>query len=251
METLIKVEGLKKKYEKRENNVLENINLKVCEGDFITIMGPSGSGKSTLLYAMSSLDSFDEGEIVVVGKNLKDLSGEEASDLRLNNFGFVFQEAAFLGKLTILDNIILPALYSRKDKKNLSIEDIKNRARQLMESLSIGEIENRTIKEVSGGQLQRASICRALINNPKILFLDEPTGALNSKTGEEVMDIFEGLNKEGITIILVTHDIKVAARGKRTIFIKDGRVKEDINYGEASYENKIKLLREKMTERGI
>lgn len=215
---MIKIEKISKSF--KDTKVLNNISFEIKKGDFAAVMGPSGSGKSTLLYSVSGMDSISEGRVMFDGVNIIELKENELSKFRLTKMGFVFQNAQMLKNLSVFDNIILPGLVARKE----TAETIRKRAYKLMERMEITEIENRDIKEVSGGQLQRASICRAMINNPEILFLDEPTGALNSEATEQVMAILEDLNRDGMTIMAVTHDRRVAAKSKKVYYIKDGQV---------------------------
>lgn len=222
---ILEVKDLSKSYivNKRQNNVLKNVNFAVDEGEMIAVMGPSGSGKSTLLYTVSGMDSMTAGEVLFCGKELSKMSDKEMSAMRLNEMGFVFQQMYMLKNLTVLDNIILPAVQAKcKDTKH---KEIVERGQNLMRKLDIIEIADNDINEVSGGQLQRACICRSIINNPKIIFADEPTGALNKQSADEVMDEFVKLNDEGTTVMIVTHDIKVAAKCKRIMYIVDGNIK--------------------------
>lgn len=215
---MVKIEQIAKSF--KDTKVLNNISFEIRKGDFIAIMGPSGSGKSTLLYSVSGMDSISEGSVMFEGVNIMELQERELSNFRLTKMGFVFQNAQMLKNLSIYDNIILPGLVAKKE----SPEQIRKRASKLMEHTGIDGIENRDINEVSGGQLQRASICRAMINNPEILFLDEPTGALNSEATDQVLEILENLNREGMTIMTVTHDQRVASRAKKVLYIRDGQI---------------------------
>ena len=229
MNTVLNVKDLCKTYitNKRQNNVLKNVNFKVNEGEMVAIMGPSGSGKSTLLYTVSGMDRMTAGEVEFVGKNIAKLNDNELAQLRLDDMGFIFQQMYMLKNLTVLDNIILPAVKSTKAKESRA--EITERALKLMKKLGIEEIANNDINEVSGGQLQRACICRSMINNPAVIFADEPTGALNRTSSDEVMEELSKLNKEGTTIMLVTHDAKVAAKCSRVLFIVDGNIKGEYN----------------------
>ncbi len=228
MSVILEVKDLCKTYiiEKRQNNVLKNVNFKVEEGDMIAIMGPSGSGKSTLLYSVSGMDLPTAGSVIFDGKKLEKLTSNELSEVRLNEMGFIFQQMYMMKNLTILDNIVLPAIESKKNGESKA-EKIK-RAEDLMRKLSIIDVADNDINEVSGGQLQRACICRSMINKPKILFADEPTGALNRTASTEVMNELIKLNEEGTTIIMVTHDAKVAAGCKRVLYIVDGNIKGEL-----------------------
>lgn len=215
---MIKIEQISKSFQ--NTKVLSNISFEIKKGDFAAVMGPSGSGKSTLLYSVSGMDSINEGRVMFEGVNIVELQERELSKFRLTKMGFVFQNAQMLKNLSIFDNITLPGLVAKKEPA----EKIRTRAKELMERMEITGLEDRDIKEVSGGQLQRASICRAMINNPEILFLDEPTGALNSEATDQVLEILEDLNKDGMTIMTVTHDPRVAVKAKKILYIRDGQV---------------------------
>ena len=219
---MIKVKNISKSY--KDAVVLNNVSLEINKGDFTAVMGPSGSGKSTLLYSISSMDNPDEGEVIFEGIDVYKLSESELSKFRLNKMGFVFQNSQMLKNLSIFDNIILPGMVAKRE----SIEVVRARATELMSKMGIEDIKDRDIREVSGGQLQRAAICRAMINSPEILFMDEPTGALNSEAASQVMEILKKLNQEGISIMLVTHDAKMASMAKKVIYIKDGRLAGEI-----------------------
>lgn len=164
---------------KRQNNVLRNVNMEIQEGEMVAVMGPSGSGKSTLLYAISGMDRPTAGSVSFFGKDLMKLDAEQMSEMRLDEMGFIFQQMYMLKNLSIYDNIILPAYQSKNGKGKEKRATINDRAKELMKKLGISEIAENDINEVSGGQLQRACICRSLINQPKMIFADEPTGALN------------------------------------------------------------------------
>lgn len=215
---MIKVENINKAF--KDSQVLQNISFEINKADFVAIMGPSGSGKSTLLYSISGMDSISSGRVIFNGVNISTMQEEELSALRLTKMGFVFQNAHMLKNLSVFDNITLPGLVARKE----SAECIRKRASDLMKRMDIEGIKERDIQEVSGGQLQRASICRAMINNPEILFLDEPTGALNSSASDQVLAILEDLNRDGMTIMTVTHDQRVAAKARKVIYITDGQI---------------------------
>ena len=189
----------------------------------VAVMGPSGSGKSTLLYTVSGMDRMTAGEVTFCGKNIGKLNDNELAQLRLDDMGFIFQQMYMLKNLSVLDNIILPACKTKKSTESRA--EITERGLKLMKKLGIEEIANNDINEVSGGQLQRACICRSMINNPKMIFADEPTGALNRTSSDEVMEELAKLNNEGTTIMLVTHDSKVAAKCSRVLFIVDGNIK--------------------------
>ncbi|MBQ3027460.1 MAG: ABC transporter ATP-binding protein [Lachnospiraceae bacterium] len=229
MRTVLEAKNLCKTYivNKRQNNVLKNVNLTVSEGEMVAVMGPSGSGKSTLLYTVSGMDRMTAGEVLFDGKNIEKLNDKELAELRLDEMGFIFQQMYMLKNLTVLDNIILPACQSKKLAE--SRKETVARGQDLMRKLGIIEVADNDINEVSGGQLQRACICRSMINKPRMIFADEPTGALNRTSSDEVMEELTKLNAEGTTIMLVTHDVKVAARCSRVLYIVDGNIKGEYN----------------------
>ena len=189
----------------------------------VAVMGPSGSGKSTLLYSVSGMDGITAGEVKFCGKSVSKMSQKELAGLRLDEMGFIFQQMYMLKNLSVLDNIILPACHSGKIRE--SRRETTERGHALMKKLGIIEVADNDINEVSGGQLQRACICRSMINKPKIIFADEPTGALNRTSSDEVMEELAKLNSEGTTIMLVTHDVKVAAKCTRILYIVDGNIR--------------------------
>lgn len=229
MNTILEVKDLCKTYivNKRQNNVLRNISFTVNEGEMIAVMGPSGSGKSTLLYTVSGMDKMTAGDVFFCGRNMSELSENELAKMRLDDMGFIFQQMYMMKNLSVLDNIILPAVKS--DKIRESRKSTVQRGQDLMRKLGIIEIMDNDINEVSGGQLQRACICRSIINNPRMMFADEPTGALNRTSSEEVMNELIKLNNDGTTIMLVTHDAKVAAKCTRVLFLVDGNIKGEYN----------------------
>ena len=231
MTNILEVKDLCKTYivNKRQNNVLKNVNFGIAEGEMTAVMGPSGSGKSTLLYAVSGMDGITAGEVDFDGKNIAKMNQKELADLRLNEMGFIFQQMYMLKNLTVLDNIILPACQSDKIKE--SRRKTAERGHALMRKLGIIDIADNDINEVSGGQLQRACICRSMINKPKMIFADEPTGALNRSSSDEVMDELAKLNSEGTTVMLVTHDVKVAAKCTRILYMLDGNIKGEYTLG--------------------
>ena len=218
---ILKVKDIKK------DNILKGISFSMAEGEMIAVMGPSGSGKSTLLYNVSGMDQASSGEVWLGGTEIVGLSEDDKARLRLYRMGFVFQMMNMLSNLNIIDNIVFPAVSS--DKKNQT--EYYERARTLMEKLNIESLAERKIKEVSGGELQRACICRSMILKPEILFADEPTGALNQTATAEVMDAFLGINREGTTIMMVTHDSKVASMCERILYMLDGEIKGELKLG--------------------
>ena len=230
MTALLSVKEMSKSYHVGKNNtheVLKNISLEIEKGEFVSIMGPSGSGKSTLLYCVSGMDKPTSGDVEFAGSSIQAMNEKELSRLRLTQMGFVFQQSNLLKNLSIFDNIVISAYLGKQEDKTA----INRRATELMVKVGILGLANHDITQASGGELQRASICRALINNPVILFGDEPTGALNSSAACEVLEILDSINKEGCTILLVTHDTKVAARSSRVLFMMDGGVKGELSLG--------------------
>ncbi|MBR6094164.1 MAG: ABC transporter ATP-binding protein [Lachnospiraceae bacterium] len=242
--TVLESKELCKTYivDKYSNNVLQNVDFKLEEGEFTAIMGPSGSGKSTLLYTLSGMDQMTSGRVIFDGEDLSGMNHKQLTGLRLHKMGFVFQQMYMLKKLCIMDNIILPGYQANTKSK----DEINDRARKLMHNLGIDEIALNEISEVSGGQLQRACLCRALINSPKILFADEPTGALNSKASTEVMKELRNANKEGTTILMVTHSEKVAASSDRVVYLVDGNIKGELKLGKQTDEGETAVRERKL-----
>ncbi len=204
---------------------LDSVNTEIKRGEFVAVMGPSGSGKTTLLHALSGMDSITGGSVKFKDTELSKLRDNELADIRRTKMGFIFQQPTMLKNMNLLDNIILPAVCGGKN----SACTLTQKAKTLMQKMGIGGLEYRDITEVSGGQLARAGICRALINDPEILFADEPTGALNSKSAEEIMKLLVEISQKGTAILLVTHDMKVAAKADRVIFMKDGSIVTDLS----------------------
>lgn len=235
---MLKAVNIKKNFDldKTKLQILKGIDINIQVGEFVTIMGKSGSGKSTLLNILSTLDTPSEGEVYFEDVKIDNLSDDDSSKLRRESFGFVFQLPKMVKNLSILDNILLPSLQYKNDRKSAT-----QSATNLMQKIGIENIADKKISQVSGGQLQRAGICRALINNPKILFADEPTGALDSGTTKDVLNLFSTFHKEGKTIVMVTHDINVAATSQRVLFMKDGLLIHDISLGNDVNENLSKL----------
>ena len=229
MSTVIKAEKLGRSFSEkgRESSVLSGISFSVEAGEFVSIMGPSGSGKSTLLYCVSGMDTPSEGRVEFCGSDIASFNDDELSRVRRTRMGFIFQQPSLLKNLSVLDNIMLVA--AREDKKDLP--NIKKRALELMKNAGIEELADRSISSLSGGQLQRAGVCRALMCEPEILFGDEPTGALNSSSAREIMQIFQHINAEGTAILLVTHDAKIAAQSERVIFMRDGSIADELMLG--------------------
>lgn len=221
--TMVECRDLVKDYHLTEppTRVLGGVDLSIAEGEFLVVMGSSGSGKSTLLYAISGMDRPTSGEVRLDGHDLTGLDDTAMSRLRLTTMGFVFQQAHFLENLNIRDNICLPAL---KATPRDHTEQALARIDALIEQMGITHVADHGITEVSGGQLQRASICRALATGPQIVFADEPTGALNSTMSAEVMDALTEVHRRGTTLVMVTHDPRCAARADRVVYLRDGEL---------------------------
>ena len=214
-----------------QNHVLKNIDFDLYDGEFTVIMGSSGSGKSTLLYCLSGMDVATSGEIIYGDKNFGKLSEDQLAVLRRKDFGFVFQQMHLVANLTVFENIAVPGYLVSKPK------NVHTRAEELMGQIGILGLAKRLPSQISGGEQQRAAVARALINEPRILFADEPTGALNSKAGQETLDILTEFNRGGQTILMVTHDIKAALRATRLIYIKDGKLSGEMEMGAYSGDN--------------
>jgi len=201
--------------------VLFDINLKIKSGEFVSIMGPSGSGKSTLMHILGLLDRPTSGEYFFNGHNINELSDNQLANLRNQSIGFVFQSFNLLPRTTVLDNVKLPLLYSRDKRK------MDERAREVLENIGLGHRLYYLSNQISGGEKQRVAIARALVNNPQVIFADEPTGNLDSRSGIQVMQILQALNDKGTTIILVTHETFTAEHAQRIVKIYDGRLVSD------------------------
>ena len=223
--SILETKGLCKNY--GGGNILSNVDLQINKGEFVAIMGQSGCGKSTLLYCVSGMDHPSSGKICFDGVDMADLSGKQMQELRLKRMGFVFQKPNFLKNLSIIDNIVYPAFQLGEVNRSEIIKE----AMALMEEMGISSVADHDIYKVSGGQLQRAAICRAMINHPDILFGDELTGALNSSTTREVSGIIDNINRKGTTVLLVTHDANVAVHADKVIYLDDGRIMDTLNLG--------------------
>lgn len=230
--------------------VLDNVSVSIKTGEFISIMGPSGSGKSTLMYVLSGMDVPEGGNVTFDGDDLAVIKEKDLAEIRRTKMGFIFQQPSLLKNLNIGDNIILTSV--RSNRKN--IKDILIKVDNLMKMTGIENLKNRNINEVSGGQLQRAGICRSLMNDPKIIFGDEPTGALNSKSAEEIMDLLRHINNKGTTIVLVTHDPKVASKTERIMFMSDGKIQSELKlskYDGKNIDERIEKVLGEMKNIGI
>ena len=209
--------------------VLKDVSLQVEEGEYVAIMGPSGSGKTTLMNIIGCLDRPTSGTYELAGENVLKLKDRELSDLRLKSIGFVFQSFQLMPRESAVENVALPLSYAGVRKK-----ERRDRATKALERVGLGDRVNFRPTQLSGGQKQRVAIARAMVNHPKILLADEPTGALDSKSGEQIMELFDSLNEEGVTIVMITHDPKIAAKAKRIIRIIDGEIYEGEEDGAVS-----------------
>ena len=222
---MIKTRNLRRSYLTGTQSIdaIKGIDLDISKGEFISIMGPSGSGKTTLMNIIGCLDSPSSGEYYLNDKLVSELSDNELATIRNNEIGFVFQSFHLLARNSALDNIMLPLKYAGKDKVS-ALE----RSQEVLKQVGLSDRASHTPAELSGGQQQRVAIARALVNKPSIIFADEPTGNLDSKTGAEVMSLFKDLNTNGQTIILITHEESIAMQSNRIITIMDGLIKSDV-----------------------
>ena len=204
-----------------ELHVLKDINLHIEQGEYLSILGPSGSGKSTLMNIIGCLDTPTKGSYILHGRQVDDMNEKELARLRSKEIGFVFQNSQLLPRLTAQQNVELPLIYA-----DVSTKERRRRAKEMLERVGLSDRMEHYPNQLSGGQQQRVAIARALVGNPSILLADEPTGALDQKTGKQVMQLFQSLNDEGRTVIMITHDMNVAANARRTVHIIDGELTE-------------------------
>ena len=210
-----------------QQHVLKNINLEIYEGDFTIIMGASGAGKSTLLYSLSGMDKPTLGSVLFDGTDITKMNTDQLALFRRSNCGFVFQQVYLVESMSVLDNLMAAGLLVYRDKKVLV-----KKAGEILKAVNIDEtLWNKFPTQISGGEAQRVGIARALINDPKLVFADEPTGALNSQTGKAVLDTLTKFNEKGQSIVMVTHDITSARRGNRILYVKDGEIAGECNLG--------------------
>ncbi|HNX22271.1 MAG TPA: ABC transporter ATP-binding protein [Bacteroidales bacterium] len=224
-EVIIKLENVVRQFQMGDEvvNALKGVNLEICEGEFVTIMGASGSGKSTLLNILGCLDSANSGDYYLDGSHIKSLDRNQLADIRNKKLGFIFQSYNLLSRTNALENVELPLLYNNA----VSNEDRRKRALEVIEVMGLTDRIHHTPSQLSGGQQQRIAIARALVNNPRVIFADEATGNLDTKTSYEIMDIIQKLNQSGKTIVFVTHEPDIAAFSSRTITLKDGMIISD------------------------
>lgn len=244
--SILNVKSVKKTYVMRfgSNKVhaLKDVNFDVEQGEFVAIMGESGSGKTTLLNILAALDRPTDGEVVLDGQDMSTLNDNKLAAYRRENLGFVFQEFNLLDTLNVKDNILLPIVLSGKDVKNY-----KDKLESICKSLGIAEYLRKYPYEISGGQKQRVAVARALITDPKIILADEPTGALDSQSSDDLLRVFGHINKAGQTILMVTHSVSAAAHANRIMFIKDGIVYHQIYRGESSDEELYQKISDTLT----
>jgi len=224
MSELIKVVNLTKQYENDEvvTPVLNGVSFSVQKGEFLAIMGPSGSGKSTLMHILGFLDKLSTGDYLFAGRDVSKLSDDELAEMRSQSVGFIFQAFNLLPRTTVLENVMLPLVYTKTNPVQQRLK-----AKQALESVGLGHRLDYYTNQLSGGEKQRVAIARALVNNPSVIFADEPTGNLDSKSGLQVMKILQELNDQGHTIILVTHERYTAEHAKRIIRVRDGEIEDD------------------------
>ena len=230
---LLEVNNIRKVYTTRlstqSTEALKNVNFSVDNGEYVAIMGESGSGKTTLLNILATFDKATSGSVLLNNLDLSKLKDKELADFRRDNLGFVFQDFNLLDNFSIKDNILLPLVLANKKYK-----DMEARLEKVTKPLGIDKLINKYPYEISGGQRQRVAVARAIITNPSLILADEPTGALDSKSTDQLLNVFDKLNEIGQTIIMVTHSVKTAARAKRVLFIKDGVVFHELRKGNAT-----------------
>lgn len=244
--SILEVNGLKKVYSTRlggnKVEALKNVNFSVEEGEYVAIMGESGSGKTTLLNILAALDKPTAGSVKLDGMELFDIRESDVAQFRRDKLGFVFQEFNLLDTFTVEDNIFLPLVLAGK-----SYDEMRTRMIPVAKRLGIGEILKKYPYEISGGQKQRAAVARAIITNPRIVLADEPTGALDSRSTDELLKLFDELNRSGQTVLMVTHSVKAASTASRVLFIKDGEVYHQIYRGENSSQQLYQKISDTLT----
>lgn len=205
--------------------ILDHISVDIYQNDFTIIMGPSGAGKSTLLYALSGMDCVSSGKVIYKEKVISDFKEKRMAEIRSGEFGFVFQQTHLVSNLTLFENVAV-AGYLRKER---TPDETRKRSEALLSQMNVGNARDRMPFEVSGGEAQRAAIARAMIHEPGIIFADEPTGSLNKRNTGEVLDLLTELNKEGQSILMVTHDVRAAIRGTRLLYLEDGKILDELD----------------------
>lgn len=224
--TILSAKGLSKSFAHNgvQNHILSGLDIEIYDGDFTVIMGASGSGKSTLLYALSGMDRATAGQVVYGGKDIVKMSENDLAKLRHGDFGFIFQQMHLVSNLSLFENVAVSGYLN----KSVSADEVNKRAEELLEKMGISHIKTQLPSQCSGGEQQRCAIARAVINNPKLIFADEPTGALNRRNTTEVLNLLTDLNNSGQSILMVTHDSRAALRATRIIYIADGAVVGDM-----------------------
>ena len=241
---LLDVRNIKKVYATRGNKTtaLNGVDFKVSEGEFVAIMGESGSGKTTLLNILAALDRPTDGDVYLKGKSLREIKEKDITVFRRENLGFVFQEFDLLANFNNQDNILLPLVLA-----NFKYQDMMERLMPIAKALGIEGLLKKYPYEISGGQKQRVAVARALINRPKLILADEPTGALDSRSSDELLGIFEKINQSGQTILMVTHSVKAASYASRVLFIKDGIIFHELYKGDMRYEDFFSKISDTLT----
>ncbi|MCI5602344.1 MAG: ABC transporter ATP-binding protein [Clostridiales bacterium] len=218
---MIKLEGISKIYNKKKSNefyALDKVNVEINKGELVAIIGKSGAGKSTMMHIIGCIDDFEEGTYELNGKDISGVSAKKKAEIRNKEIGIVMQDFALIDEYTVEENVMIP-LYFTKGVKNK-----KDKVKSALEKVGIADLKSKPINKLSGGQKQRVAIARAIVNEPEILLADEPTGALDTKTGQEIMNVFKEINDNGKTVIIITHDMEIAKQCKRIIEIKDGKI---------------------------
>ena len=218
---MIKLKGISKIYNKKKSNefyALDKVNVEINKGELVAIIGKSGAGKSTMMHIIGCIDDFEEGTYEMNGKDISGVSAKKKAEIRNKEIGIVMQDFALIDEYTVEENVMIP-LYFTKGVKNK-----KDKVKSALEKVGIADLKSKPINKLSGGQKQRVAIARAIVNEPEILLADEPTGALDTKTGQEIMNVFKKINDNGKTVIIITHDMEIAKQCKRIIEIKDGKI---------------------------
>lgn len=223
-EALLRGQGLRKSFPGTQGAVLDGVDVDIYAGDFTVVMGPSGAGKSTLLYALSGMDGVTDGEVLFQSQRISGLPEKEMARLRACSFGFVFQQTHLVSNLTLFENVAVAGYVARQRPP----QEVERRALALLDQMGVGNARDRYPAQVSGGEAQRAAIARAMVNEPGLLFADEPTGALNKASSQEVLDLLTALNQGGQSVLMVTHDVRAALRGSRVLYLEDGKLMDEL-----------------------
>lgn len=223
-EALLQGRGLRKSFPGAQGAVLDGVDVDIYAGDFTVVMGPSGAGKSTLLYALSGMDGVTDGEVLFQNQRISGLPEKEMARLRACSFGFVFQQTHLVSNLTLFENVAVAGYVARQRPP----QEVERQALALLDQMGVGNARDRYPTQVSGGEAQRAAIARAMVNEPGLLFADEPTGALNKASSQEVLDLLTELNRGGQSVLMVTHDVRAALRGNRVLYLEDGKLMDEL-----------------------